>query len=86
MQMGWLGRFNSSKRNFNDCWKATEIGDNGEISRWYARGIGQVQFEYQGQKINLKNYGSGGMPSEILSTKPDNMSRILLTGFSGQVL
>ena len=71
------------KGTFNYCWKAKEVGDGGEISRWYAKDIGQVQIEYRSQRIKLKNYGYGGLPSEILSTRSnDDITRILLTASS----
>ena len=89
LECKWIGveSLTLPKGRFNDCWKSKEISDENEISRWYARNIGQVQVDYKGYKIKLKDYGSGGLPSGISSDKVDKDSaRISLMLPIGQVL
>jgi len=62
---------------FNDCWRAKEVSDNGTITRWYYGGVGQVQVEYQGYKIRLIDYGSGGLSQENASSFNKDMAKIL---------
>lgn len=67
---------------FDSCWRVEEKSDDQHITRWFARNVGQVKISYNNSELNLIDYGSGGLPSGISSSKMSRKnSRLLMSPF-----